>query len=373
MARYLNPLCRVRITSTIEALHKRYSPALSTLAERNKPSHHVSLEQWRPILPITQRLSHLPRLYGRLSKLKLSALVVVTSMAGFHAAPHPTLPLFLWTVGGVALSSFSANAFNQWLEAPFDSQMSRTRMRPLPTHALSSLHAFGFAGLCGIAGVALLAVKVGWLAAALAGSNIMLYAAAYTPLKRASIVNTWVGAVVGAIPPMIGYVAADGGALSWGCLSLGALLYCWQFPHFNSLSWNLRGDYSRAGYRMASVLDPALTVRTALRHCWALIPVSALIYWVGVCEDPLWLVDSTVLNSAMIYLAYKFKRSPSKATARKLFFFSLIHLPLLLILLLVHKKKLYPHSDKNSKHIDYSGAVEAEGEGRSVLGLITIK
>lgn len=296
-------------------------------------------EAWKPVIPLGHRLRQLPRLYAQLSKLKLSALVVVTTMAGLHAAPHPpTLSLFLGTVGGVALSSFSAAAFNQWLEAPFDSQMARTRLRPLPIHAFTSLHAFLFASLTGGLGVTTLALTAGGLPALLAAANILLYAGAYTPLKRASIANTWIGSVVGAIPPIIGYVAADGGVLSSGSLALGALLYCWQFPHFNSLSWNLRGDYARAGYHMTSVLNPALTTTVALRHSCALIPLSALIYALGVCTDPLWLLDSSLLNLVLIHLAYRFRRNPCRHTARRLFFFSLLHLPLLLILLLLHKR-----------------------------------
>lgn len=324
------------------------SRLLATPATRSDLLSPALPKVWKPVVPLSQRLHQLPRLYAQLSKLKLSALVVVTTMAGLHAAPHPpTLSLFLGTVGGVALSSFSAAAFNQWLEAPFDSQMARTRLRPLPIHALTSLHAFLFASLTGVLGVATLAFTAGGLPALLAGANIILYAGAYTPLKRASVANTWIGSVVGAIPPIIGYVAADGGVLSAGSLALGALLYCWQFPHFNSLSWNLRGDYARAGYHMASVLNPALTTAVALRHSCALIPLSALIYGLGVCTDPLWLLDSSLLNLLLIYLAYRFRRHPSRHSARRLFFFSLLHLPLLLILLLLHKQPLYTTSSVN--------------------------
>lgn len=291
-----------------------------------------------------KRLHRLPSTYGALSKLKLSSLVVATTVAGFQVAPTVStsglgaLSTLGWTVAGVALSSFSANSFNQWLETPFDSQMARTRARPLPTLKLSGIHAFSFASVSGILGVGLLASQVGGLAALLAGANILLYAALYTPLKRISIANTWVGAVVGAIPPMIGYVAAEGGSLSLGCFTLGAILYCWQFPHFNSLSWNLRKEYAQAGYCMASVLNPRLSVDAALRHSLALIPLSGLLVYSGVC-GPYFLLDSTVLNLVLAYLAYHFRRKPERRTARPLFLFSLLHLPLLLALMILHRRR----------------------------------
>jgi protoheme IX farnesyltransferase len=251
------------------------------------------------------------------------------------------MPLLAWTATGVALSSFSANTLNQWFESPFDAQMGRTRGRPLPTQRLSASHAFSYAMVAGVGGVGLLAIKAGWLAAVLSGANIILYAALYTPLKRSSVANTWVGAVVGAIPPMIGYVAGGGG-FDLGCLVLGATLYCWQFPHFNALSWNLRADYSRAGYCMASVLNPQLTVDSALRHSLALLPLSALVVYSGICDSWWFIVHAMPLHLGMVYLAYHFRRDPSRATARRLFLYSLLHLPLILLLMVLHHQYRQP-------------------------------
>ena len=154
--------------------------------------------------------------------------------------------------------------------------------------------------------------------------------------------NTWVGALVGAIPPVIGCVAASG-SIGIDALLLGGLLYCWQFPHFNSLSWRLTGDYARAGYQMASVLNPQLALNAALCHSLALFPLSYGLVWTGLCSNAL-LIDSTMLNGAMLYLSFLFQRSPGKGVARQLFFFSLIHLPLLLISVLIHR------NNKMGKH-----------------------
>ena len=165
---------------------------------------------------------------------------------------------------GVALTSASANAINQMVEVPFDSQMNRTRNRVLVKGLLTPLHAMSFAVVSGATGALLLWNFVNPAASMLAVTNLILYTSIYTPMKRLSILNTWVGSVVGAIPPVIGWVSATG-TLDVGALVLGGILYTWQFPHFNSLSWNLRPDYSRAGYRMMSVTDPELCKRVALR------------------------------------------------------------------------------------------------------------
>ena len=149
----------------------------------------------------------------------------------------------------------------------------RTRNRVLVKGLLTPLHAMSFAGVSGATGALLLWHFVNPAASMLAVTNLILYTSIYTPMKRLSILNTWVGSVVGAIPPVIGWVSATG-TLDVGALVLGGILYTWQFPHFNSLSWNLRQDYSRAGYRMMSVTDPELCKRVALRYKKRLLKIS---------------------------------------------------------------------------------------------------
>lgn len=296
-------------------------------------------EPWRAVFPLSRRIHQLPRLLAALSKLKLSSLVVLTTAAGFQLAPHAgDMVLLGWTSLGVALSSFAANSFNQWIEAPFDSQMGRTRTRPLPSHQLTSFGAFHWALGAALTGVSLLASQVGMVPALLAGLNIALYAAVYTPLKRVSIGNTWIGAIVGALPPMIGYIGGGGSLSDMGCWALAGLLYCWQFPHFNSLSWNLRREYSRAGYCMASVLKPRLTVDSAWRHSLAMLPLSWALIYGGICTE-YFALTATIINGPLLYYAYRFRRSPERSTARRLFLFSLLHLPLLLLLAILHKRR----------------------------------
>ncbi|KAJ1667755.1 Protoheme IX farnesyltransferase, mitochondrial [Coemansia sp. RSA 25] len=194
------------------------------------------------------------RAYADLGKGKLTAFVVLTAMAGYAVAPGAAqvAPL-LWTAAGTALCAGSANAFNQWIEAPYDAQMSRTRNRPLARHALAPGHALGVGVAAGAAGVGALWALVNPVAAALGAANIALYAGAYTALKRVTIANTWVGALVGAVPPVLGWVAASGGALGPGAWVMGGILFAWQFAQVNALAHTLRADYSKAGYRMMSV------------------------------------------------------------------------------------------------------------------------
>ncbi|XP_017293334.1 protoheme IX farnesyltransferase, mitochondrial [Kryptolebias marmoratus] len=282
-------------------------------------------------------VSDLPDIYARLSKIKLTALVVSTAAAGFAIAPVAFDPIiFVVSSLGTGLASCAANSINQYFEVPFDSNMNRTKNRPLVRGQISPLHAVSFALACGIPGVALLALAVNPLTGFLGALNIFLYTCCYTPLKRLSIANTWVGAVVGAIPPVMGWTAATG-CLEPGALLLGGFLYCWQFPHFNALSWTLREDYSRGGYRMMSVTHPAMCRRVALRHSLGLIGLSALAPALDVTT---WTfpVISLPINLYISHLAFRFYRRGDRSSARKLFFCSLWHLPMLLLLALTCKK-----------------------------------
>lgn len=279
----------------------------------------------------------LPRQYMQLSKIRLTGLVVITEMAGYAIAPGAmNLSTFLWAGLGTGLCSSSANAFNQWLEVPFDSQMSRTQNRVLVRARLSPLHVVLFAVATGVMGVSVLTSQVNGLTAALGAATLVLYTSVYTPMKRLSIVNTWVGSVVGALPPLMGWAACTGG-IDAGGLVLAGILYSWQFPHFNALSWNLRADYSRAGYRMMCVTNAPLCRRVTLRHCLALVGLTTLL---PTCEVTTWwlALDSLPLNLWNAYLGYQFYKDSDSRSARKLFRFSLIYLPILMFLILFHKK-----------------------------------
>lgn len=282
-------------------------------------------------------LKKLPQQYMQLSKIRLTGLVVLTEMAGYVIAPGAMhLNTFLWAGIGTGLCSSSANALNQWLEVPFDSQMNRTQNRVLVRARLSPLHVVMFGATAGLLGLSVLFTQVNGLTAALGASTLFLYTSVYTPLKRISILNTWVGSVVGALPPLMGWAACTGG-LDAGGLILAGILYSWQFPHFNALSWNLRADYSRAGYRMMCVTNAPLCRRVTMRHCLALLGLTTLLPACGVTTW--WLaLDSLPLNLWQAYLGYQFYKDSDTRSARKLFRFSLLYLPILMLMILLHKK-----------------------------------
>ncbi|XP_016144506.1 protoheme IX farnesyltransferase, mitochondrial isoform X1 [Sinocyclocheilus grahami] len=182
----------------------------------------LEARQWKEL---KVEYSDLPGIYARLSKLKLTALVVTTAAAGYAMAPVPFDPVtFLMASIGTGLSSCTANSINQYFEVPFDSNMNRTKNRPLVRGQISPLHAVSFALACGIPGLTLLTLGVNPLTGFLGALNIFLYTCCYTPLKRLSITNTWVGAVVGAIPPVMGWTAATG-SLDPGLVTLPLISY----------------------------------------------------------------------------------------------------------------------------------------------------
>ncbi|ORY94191.1 protoheme IX farnesyltransferase [Syncephalastrum racemosum] len=265
-------------------------------------------------------------------------------MSGYAMAPGAAgVSTLLYTTVGTALCIASANAINQWIEVPYDAQMLRTRNRVLGRRLVSPFHAFGFGVLTGTAGVGMLATMVNPLTAGLGLTNLLLYTSVYTPMKRASIVNTWVGAVVGAIPPMMGWTAVTD-SLDLGAWILGGILYAWQFPHFNSLAWNLRADYSKAGYRMMAVTDPGLNGRVSLRYSLAMFPLSLGLTYLDI-TTPLFALDSSLVNAALLYGAVRFWRESNEKTGRQLFFGSIIHLPVLLALMMIHKTNQAPEED----------------------------
>uniref|UniRef100_A0A915PTU1 Protoheme IX farnesyltransferase, mitochondrial n=1 Tax=Setaria digitata TaxID=48799 RepID=A0A915PTU1_9BILA len=209
--------------------------------------------------------NNLLKSYLQLSKARLTAMVTTTAVSGFVIAPVnlSLSPLAACTLG-TALLSASANTFNHLLEIPYDAQMRRTQSRLLVVHRFSRFHAVAFALATAVVGFATLWIGCNPLTAGLGLLNAFLYAGVYTPMKRHSIGCTWVGAVVGAMPPLMGYAGAAG-CIHPASLVLAAVLFCWQFPHFNALSWSLRADYTRAGYRVMCAANQRLCRFTSLR------------------------------------------------------------------------------------------------------------
>ncbi|KAF9613685.1 hypothetical protein IFM89_010127 [Coptis chinensis] len=218
-----------------------------------------------------------------------------------------------------------------------DARMNRTKKRPLPSGHLSVPHAAIWACSIGIAGTALLSFKANFLAAGLAASTLALYAFVYTPLKQIHPVNTWVGAVVGAIPPLLGWAAASG-QISLNGMILPAALYFWQIPHFMALAYLCRSDYAAGGFRMISLTDASgrRTALVALRNSLYLLPLGYLAYDWGVTSG--WLcLESGVLALSMTAMAFSFYRDRTTKGARRMFHGSLLYLPIFMPGLLVHR------------------------------------
>ncbi|KAF8407433.1 hypothetical protein HHK36_006566 [Tetracentron sinense] len=282
---------------------------------------------------------HYGRCYWELSKARLSMLVVATSGAGFVLGSGNAIDLagLCCTCTGTMMVAASANSLNQVFEINNDAKMKRTRQRPLPSGRITVPHAAIWASSIGVAGTTLLACKANVLAAGLAASNLALYAFVYTPLKQIHPVNTWVGAVVGAIPPLLGWVAASG-QVSINGMILPAALYFWQLPHFMALAYLCRNDYAVGGFRMFSLADASgqRTALVALRNCLYLIPLGFLAYDWGVTSG--WFVlESTLLTLTLSAAALSFYRDRTTKSARRMFRASLLYLPAFMCGLLFHR------------------------------------
>lgn len=279
--------------------------------------------------------------YAQLSKARLSSLVVLTTAAGFVLATPAGAGIdwssLVWTIAGTSLVAAAANALNELLEIKRDALMVRTRSRPLVAAALSPAQALRFGLLAGALGVAILAALVNAGAALLALATLLIYIGLYTPLKPRSTLNTLVGAIVGAIPPLIGWMAAAG-RLDSQAWVLAALLFLWQIPHFLSLAWLYRDDYARGGFAMLPVFDRdgGLTGRVVLLTCLALLPLSLAAVLFGL-SGRTYAAGAVILGAALSVLGAAFLRRPTAATARRVFLASILYLPILLCLMVLDR------------------------------------
>lgn len=275
--------------------------------------------------------------YLQLAKIRLTAMVLVTTAVGYTVgSPGPLSGTgLLWTVLGTGLAAVGAVAFNQLLEIRRDAIMQRTRNRPLPTGAIGRPAAFAFAMICSLAGLGILNELVNPLTALLGLTNLVVYTQIYTPLKPKTSLNTLIGAVCGALPPMMGWTGAAG-ELSLGAFLLGAILFFWQVPHFLALVWLFRADYAAAGYRMLPVLDPTgrLTCLMILLYSLALMPLGLVVTLCGMAGY-LFAVASLLLGLGLFLVALQLHMAKTDQNARRLFFASLVYLPLLLLCLIV--------------------------------------
>jgi len=276
-----------------------------------------------------------------LTKVRLNALVVATTAGGYYmAAPRSFEPAsFAVTCLGTALVASGAAAINQVQERDLDRLMNRTKDRPVAGGRMSPGEALTIAAVLSLTGLLMLWLASTAAATILAAATSLTYVLVYTPLKRVTSLNTVVGAVPGALPPLIGWVGAGGSLSTPAPWSLFLLMFLWQLPHFLAIAWLYREDYARAGLPMLTVVDPrgTLTGRQAVLWAATLVPVSELPFLLGM-SGPAYAIAAMLLGAGLLTLAVRFMIARSMDNARSLFFGSITYLPILLIVMGLARK-----------------------------------
>jgi len=278
-----------------------------------------------------------------LTKARLATLVVITALMGFYMgwAQASAAASVWWTLAitltGVALACLGAGALNEVVERKRDARMKRTSDRPVAAGRMSPLVATIVGVSLAVVGVGLLAMLGLYLAAALCLFTVVSYVLIYTPLKVVHSSSTLVGAVPGAMPPVIGYAAATG-EIGLPALVLFAIMFAWQLPHFLAIAWLYRDDYAKGGFAMLSVVDPTgrRTFRHALLWCVALLIIGCIPTILGISS---WiaLVGATLAGVGFLYFAIKLFRSHERRDARALFLASLAYLPITMLLVVLDR------------------------------------
>ena len=274
-----------------------------------------------------------------LTKPRLNFLVVVTVGFGYYLGNLGNLDFLklLFTVIGTALVAGSAAAFNQIIEHDLDKTMERTRKRPIPSGNMRLSEAWIFAAILSVLGTIVLVLGTNWIASTLALVTLLSYILIYTPLKQRTSYATLVGAIPGALPPVIGWTAARA-SLDIEAWVLFGIVFFWQMPHFYSLAWLYRKDFKRAHLPLLAARDSdgKQTSQQALVYTLALIPMSLIPAFVGLGET-IYLTGASVLGIMFLIVAMRFAMRNSSARARELFIGSLIYLPLLWGFLVVER------------------------------------
>ena len=277
--------------------------------------------------------------YVALAKPRLNLLVVASAFAGYFMGGGDTTRLLtlLWMLAGTGLVAGGASAFNQFIERDADALMRRTRSRPLPDGRVPAADALAFAAVLSVAGLAILALAVNGLSALVALATLVSYAVVYTPLKRHTSFSTVIGAIPGALPPVIGWTAAAA-SLSQGAWVLFGIVFLWQLPHFLAIAWMYREDYARAGFPMLPVIEPdgRSTARQAVAYTAALLPLALAPTLVGM-SGTVYFAGALLLTLAFLGMSIRFASTRSVLDARRLFFSSILYLPLLWLLMMADR------------------------------------
>lgn len=276
-----------------------------------------------------------------LVKARLTFLVLLTTLVGFYLGSRGAIDFWLMVhaLAGTALLACGAAALNQLWEREHDALMERTADRPLPSGRLQPDTVLILGGLASMGGLVYLALAVNLLTSVLGAATLGSYVFIYTPLKRVTWLNTAVGAIPGALPPLMGWTAARDELTGEGW-ALFAILFFWQIPHFLAIAWMYRDEYEKAGFVMLPSVDPdgSRTGRQAVSHTLGLLTVSLLPFLFGL-TGRFYLLGAFILGIAFVYYAVKFSRDLTRPRARQLFFLSIVYLPVMLGLMVFDKLK----------------------------------
>jgi len=279
--------------------------------------------------------------FSDLVKARLTTLVLLTTAVGFYIGWEGRMNWLLLfnTLAGTGLVAAGASALNQWLERDFDAKMRRTQSRPLPSGRLQPAAVAIFGGVTSVAGLIYLALAVNLLTSVLGAVTLISYIFIYTPLKRVTWLNTAVGAIPGALPPLLGWTAA-GNQLTGEGWTLFAILAFWQLPHFFAIAWIYREDYAKAGFVMLPNVDAdgRQTGLQSVSNALALFIVS-LCPFLFKMTGVVYLAGAIILGAGFLFCAIQFSRQLTLSRARQLFLASIIYLPLLLALMVFDKVK----------------------------------
>ena len=274
-----------------------------------------------------------------LTKPRITILILICTAVGYYFGCRTSfhLAMLVHVLLGTALLASGTSALNQWWEADSDAKMLRTRERPIPAGRMKRGHGLVFGVLLSASGFAELWFGTNALAATLGLFTLLTYLFVYTPLKQRSPVCTTIGALPGAMPPLIGYAAASGG-LDTGAFALFLILFVWQFPHFYAIAWMYRDDYARGGIRMLPVVEPGgeSTARRVVACSILLIPISLLPRLLGMAGSP-YGIAAVAAGLVLLYFGLRLGRERTHASARHVLLASVLYLPALFAVLVIDR------------------------------------
>jgi len=301
--------------------------------------NRISSEVLAPSIPVSlERDESTPGLMAdlvMLVKARLTLLVLITTFVGFCMASGGKLDLMqlLYTLLGTALVAAASQTLNQVIEVDVDRLMERTKDRPIPAGRIKRLHALWFGVAMAVTGMVVLAALVNSPAACMAAATLVIYLGLYTPLKRYTPFCITIGAVAGAIPPALGWVAAKP-SMDAGAWVLFAILFFWQMPHFLAIAWMYRDEYAGAGFVMLRPRDTdgSVTAAESFIFTLALLAASLAPYFLKLAS-PVYFAGAIALNAVILVCSVQFLFKRTRNSSRRLFFASIIYLPILVALL----------------------------------------